>query len=282
MGRLPSTELWRRHTLERFIAFKQSGELERLRRKGLAICGRKKRFTGGEWFKSFGRRYSSPEYLEWYHECETVAQRFGLAPWIVYCSCLVSGYKPEEEPFPVEAEWPRIRVVTNQSNPLFLEWLSYEAHRLGLYVIQRVSSVEVTHIPPNFPPSEPLLASERPLRDCAFYMRVESPLGYPPQAAQDLEKQAKRLEKELLRRLGYSVSERLRSSPLVAIADKLRVGKNLAPGEAYQVIDDIYGEDLTNDRERRKLVGSRRNKLQKRLVNRYEPMNNNPVQRDGV
>jgi len=204
--------------------------------------------------------------MEWHHKCEAVAQRFGLAFWTVVSVCLISGYRPEKVPFPVEASWPRIRVVTEQMTPLFLEWLSYEAHQLGLYVIQRRGSAEVTHIPPNLPPFEALPASQRPPLDCAFFMRVETPPRYPPQAAAKLEKQAKQLEKELFRRLGYSVPERLRSSPLVAMADKLRVGKKLKLGEAYQVIDDIYGDDMTSDQRRRKLVGSRRNKLKKRLV----------------
>lgn len=267
MGRLAPEELWRRHMLERLEAFRQSGELNKLWKEGLAACGRKKRFTVDEWNKSSMRqRYLSTQYMEWYRKCETIGQRFGLTPWTVIGICLISGYQPGKEPFVIEANWPKIRVVTEQTNPLFLAWLSYEAHQLGLYVIQRCGSAEVTLVPPNFPPPEALPAPEQPPRDDAFFTRVETPPVYPPQASANLEKRVKQLEKELFRRLGYSIPKRLRTSPLVALADKLRVAETLANGEAYDIVDDIYGEDLTDDQKRRKLVASRRHKLRKRLV----------------
>lgn len=275
MGRSVPEELWRRHTLERFIALKQSGELDRLRRKGLTICGRKKRFTGKEWFKSFHKRYSSSEYREWVNECEAIGQKFGLASWTVVCACLVSGYDPEKEPFPVEVQWPKIRVVTEQSDPLFLHWLSYKAHRLGLYVVQRQGSVETTLVPLNFPPSSPLPVGQRPPPDCTFYMRVEVPPGYPPQAGKKLLKDAKRREKELLRRLGYSVSERLRSSSLVSMADELKPMEALPKRGLYELVTELWPDDegstVDVDEARRKLVKSRRHKLRKRLVEKYEP-----------
>lgn len=93
MSRSAPEELWRRRTLDCYEAFRQSGELEKLRKEGLAACGRKKRFTSLEWAKSPMReRYSSSRYMEWYHKCETVAQKFGLASWAVVSACLISGY----------------------------------------------------------------------------------------------------------------------------------------------------------------------------------------------
>ena len=274
MSKLAPEELWRKHTLERFEAFRQSGALKKLRKEGLAACGRKKRFTSLEWAKSSMReRYLSSRYMEWYHKCETVAQKFGLANWTVVCACLISNYQPDKELFPVESKWPQIRVVTESTDTQFLARLTYEAHLRGLYVIARQGSVETTQLFLNreLPP----MPSSIPPKASAFYMRVETPLGYPPQAAENLERQAKRLEKELLRCLGYSVAERLRSSPLVAMADKLRVAKSLAHNEAYDVIDDINnGETIEgqiyDDNKGRKLVGSRRNKLRKRLIKPYE------------
>jgi len=101
-------------------------------------------------------------------------------------------------------------------------------------------------------------------------MRVETPVGYPPQAEKELHKVANQLGKDILIALGYSIPKRLRTSQLVAMADKLRVASTLKNGEAYGIVDDIYGEDLTDDRKRRKLVASRRHKLRKRLVKPYE------------
>ncbi len=169
MGKLAPEELWRRHTLERFEAFRQSGELKKLRNEGLAAIGRKKRFTTYEWATSpMSQRYLSTQYMEWHRKCETIGRRFGLATHTVVATCLISGYQTEKEPFVVEASWPRIRVVTEQTNQLFLAWLSYEAHQFGLYVIQRCGSAEVALVPPNFPPLEVLPASEKPPRDFAF------------------------------------------------------------------------------------------------------------------
>ncbi len=57
------------------------------------------------------------------------------------------------------------------------------------------------------------------------------------------------------------------------MAAKLRVADNkLAVGEAYNIIDGLYGEnDMTQDQKRRKLVASRRHKLRKRLIEQYKP-----------
>jgi hypothetical protein len=105
MGKLTPEELWRKHNVEHLVAFKQSGEWKRLRREGLAACGRKKRFTVDEWWASSTRRFtSSPSYMEWQEKCEAVGEKFGLAVWTVVGVCLISGYNPEKEAFPVEAQ----------------------------------------------------------------------------------------------------------------------------------------------------------------------------------
>lgn len=278
MGKLAPEELWRRHTLERLEAFRQSGELKKLRNEGLAACGRKKRFTVYEWATSpMSQRYLSSQYMEWHRKCETIGRRFGLAIHTAVAICLISGYQPEKEPFVIEAGWPRIRLVTEQTNPLFLARLSYEACQVGLNVIQRCGAAEVILVPPNFPPPEALPAPEQPPRDSAFYLRVETPLGYPPEAARKLQSEGARLTKELLGRLGYSIPKRLRSSRLVPMAEKLRVAggpvtKREAEALGIAIIDDLYGDDdLTKERKRLKLIASRRHKLRKRLIKPYEP-----------
>lgn len=276
MGRLPSEELWRKHTVERFIAFKQSGELRRLHKKGLSIYGRKKRFTGKEWFDSFHKRYSSPAYLEWYNECEAVGHKFGLASWTVVCACLVSGYDPGKEPFPVEVQWPQIRVVTESTDAQFLARLAYEAQCRGLYVVARQGSVETTQLfmnpvpimnlePPAMPPSMPPL-------DSAFHMRVETPIGYPPQAGRQLHKAASRIERELLTALGYSIPQRLRTSRLVSKADDLRIAENRLPRRGlYEIVADTFDEgSVSEDERRRRTVKTQRHRLRKRLIEPYE------------
>jgi len=273
MTRLAPEELWRRHTLERFEAFRQSGELEQLRKEGLAACGRRKRYTSLEWAKSPMReRYSSPRYMEWHHKCESVAQKFGLAVWTVVSACLISGYRPDKAGLVVESQWPQIRVVTESTDTHFLARLTYESQLRGLYVIARHGSIETAQLYLSM--ESPPMPSSLPPQASAFHMRVDTPLGYPPQAAEGLERRAKRLEKELLRCLGYPVAERLRISSLVPMADRLRVRKTLARNEAYDVLDDISNgetiEGQIDDTKGRKLIGSRRHRLRKRLIKPYE------------
>lgn len=273
MGKVSPEELWRRHTLERLEAFRQSAEMKKLRQEGLAACGRKKRYTAQEWNKiPIRQRASSPKYMDWYHKCEEIGRRFGLAPWTVVGICLISGCKPEKEPYVIEANWPRIRMVTGQTTPLFLAWFSYKAHKLGLYVIQHCSPSETTLVPPNFPPSDELPSSEKPPRDDFFLIRVETPPNYPPQGAANLEKRAKKLEKELFRLLGYPVSQRLRCSRLTSIARDLKITKTRLPKRGlYDIVaatTEFASEE--EDEKRRKIVKTRRYRLKKRLIKPYE------------
>ncbi len=245
----------------------------RLRKSGLAACVRKNRYTPIQWFKSFSNRRLSREYREWLIECDNIAEKYGLAQWTVSGLCLISGYKPENQPFPIENKWPRMRVITEQKDPLFLEWLVYEAHLLGLYVIQRAGSSESTIIRvSNFEPSEPLTNEHLPKRTSAFYFRTELPPGYPTEAAEKLTKDTRKLEKELLGRLGYKVQERLRTSKLVDKADKLRITESqLANRGLFEIVADIYpkGNEST-DNQRRKTVKTQRNRMRKRLVAPYK------------
>lgn len=277
MGKLAPQELWRRHTLERFEAFRLSGELESLQKEGLAACGRKKQFTSLEWAKSpMRKRYSSPRYMEWYHKCETVAQKFGLANWTVVCACLISDYQPDKAPFPVESKWPQIRVVTESTDTQFLARLTYEAQLRGLYVIARRGSVETTQLflnpipimnmePPTMPSSMPPLGN-------SFYMRIETPVGYPPQAAKKLHKDASQLEKDILIALGYSIPKRLRISRLISKADDLRISQNRLPKRGlYEIVADTFDEgNSSEDEQRCKTVKTQRYRLRKRLIKPYE------------
>jgi hypothetical protein len=272
MVKVPPEERWRSHILERFVALRHSGELDRLSKKGLTILGRKKRFTGKQWFKSFSKRVSCPSYREWYDECEAVAARFGLAPGTVVCACLVSRYDPKKELSVIEGHWPKIRIITENTNSLFSQWLSYEAQRLGLYVVQRQGSVETTLLNIDSPPFSALSTSQKPPRDNAFYLRIETPPGYPPEAAQKLQKKADQLMKELLRRLGYPVPSRLRTSKLIDHADDLQLEKfPLSSRGLYEIVAEKWKKgSVSEDEERRKLMKSRRHKGRQRLIKPYE------------
>ncbi|MBA7676599.1 hypothetical protein ES703_84843 [subsurface metagenome] len=102
-----------------------------------------------------------------------------------------------------------------------------------------------------------------------FKIDVEVPVGYPQEAASQLQKKASRLARELARRMGHPIPQRLRASKLVAMSEVLEVEKGPLPrGKLYDIVDKIYPDgDLSKDQQRRKLTASRRHKVRKRLLN---------------
>jgi len=171
---------------ERIKALKLSGKLEPLRVKGLAVLHRKNQYTNEEWWQSFHQRAKSPDFLKWYEECETIANEFDLAPWVVSMTCLLKGYKPEKDVgfMAMERNWPRVRMVTESTNMQYLRRLSYEAHQLGLYVVQRVHGVETTLL--NLDPITAISTPRKLNKDDIFTIVVETPVGYPSEAASQL------------------------------------------------------------------------------------------------
>ena len=276
MPKLSPHERWERHIIERVKALKLSKELKPLRKRGLAVLKRKRLYTPEEWYRGFWERGASPQYLQWYEECKALADRFGLAPWVVAMLCLFKGYKPEKDLglIVMEAVWPKIRVVTESADWHFLRSLAREAQRLGLFVVQRQGSFESTVIDSDYSQTEvePLPLSSKPPAYVAFRMRVEVPPDYPPEAASQLQKEASRLGRQLRRRLDYPTRERLRTSPLVSMVEELKMDTRPLPRrESYEIIDAVYkDEDSARDQERQRLIKSRRRKLKKRLVEPYQ------------
>jgi len=277
MAKSSPEERWYAEVLRRVKAFELSEELEPLRQRGLAVLGRKKPYAdGGEWWQDARRRGPAmPGYMEWHQECEALALRFGLAPWVAVLVCLLKGYKPEDDigMMVMEARWPSIRIVTEATDPLFVTRLMHEAKQLGLYVVQKQGPSEATLIPVDTEPveSESSPLASRPPVDAAFYVRVETPPGYPPEAASRLHKQATWASRELQKRLGYPTKQRLRASPLTSKTDELRMGKRpLTLGESYDIIDETYeDDDMGKDQERREQIKSRRHKLKMKLIEPY-------------
>jgi hypothetical protein len=118
----------------------------------------------------------------------------------------------------------------------------------------------------------PPLPESMPPIDNAFYFRVETPIGYPPQAAAKLHQTVSRLEKDILMALGYSFAKRLRTSRLVFKASKLRIDQDRLPSRGlYEIVENMYKEGTQDeDEKRRKTVKTQRNRLRQRLVKRYE------------
>lgn len=278
MGKLRPEERWAEHVKERLIAFKVSKDFRRLRRKGLSIIGRNKVLTALEYWKGWSQWLSLPEYREWRDECARLGERFGLGVWIVEALCLLRDYRPDRSSLVAEIEWPRVKVVTRRDDPLFLQWLGYhaqslghDAESLGAYVVRRQGSFESTQLYLDYPipPATELPPSSLPPRHTAFHMRVETPPGFPPEARADLEKQAAELERELLRKLGYrGVPQRLRSSPLVKKARKLKLSTGkLPPRGLYEIAAEIYAEGTeVEDRKRIRTLKTQRHRVRKRLL----------------
>lgn len=279
MAKLLPADRWKMHILEQIKALRLSDELRGLRARGLASLGRKKMYSFQEWWDDFGRRATSPTYLKWHQECSVLAERFRLAPWVVSNLCLLKGYRPENDIgfMALEADWPRVRFVTDSNNEAFLKKLSYEAQQLGVYVIQRHGSIENTilnldHIEKDDNSNASYKRSRT--RD-TFSLRVETPIEYPPEAAAQLQREVSQLAKELARQMGYNIPKRLRTSKLVSMTEDLKIKKKrLSAGDSYNIIDRIYPDDLKEDQNRRKLISSQRQKLRRRLVKPYEPDGN--------
>jgi len=266
--KLSPKERWLKHLEERIKALKLSGKIEPLRAKGLALLHRKKQYSVEEWRQSFQQRAKSPKYLKWHEECEIVANEFNLAPWVVTMMCLLKGYKPEEDVgfMAMERDWPHIRMVTGSTNMQYLRRLSYEAHQLGLYVVQRVHGVETTLI--NLDAISTCSTTEKLDKGDTFKIDVEIPVEYPPEAASQLQKETSSLARELTRRMGHPIPQRLRASKLVDMSEVLEAEKGPLPkGKLYDIVDKIYPDgDLSRDQQRRKLTASRRHKVRKRLI----------------
>ena len=183
-------------------------------------------------------------------------------------ACLLKRYHPTHQPFDIGVQGVRVRVVTEMSDPLFQQWLLYEAHRLGLNVVFREGDHETVLLGVPFPerPVEELHKESRPAAANAFILNVETPPSYPPEAAADLQRRSQGNIRKLLRASGYNIPERMRSSGLPAEARKLRMGRSrLERRETSEIAEDIYGEGYAKVPEKAKQIRDRRYKLKKRF-----------------
>jgi len=278
MAKSTPTDRWRKRTLEHIQALKLSGEIMPLRKKGLVVCNRDKLFTSEEWRQSFSERARLPEYLKWHEECKAVADKYDLAPWVVSMMCLVKGYKPEKDVgfITMEGDWPSVRIVTKSNNPEFVRILSTEAQRLRLVVVQRLHGVESTLLNLDHSGSDDDSSTgpkgKKSGPDDKFILRVETPVGFPPEEAVKLQRKASKLSRELGRRMGFHIPERLRTSKLVEMSKALKVAKGpLKNGDIYNVIDKIdKSDDLSKDQKLRKQIASQRHRGRERLIKPYQ------------
>ena len=283
MARLPPEELWRRHILEGYYSFKVSADWRQLRREGMLILGRRALFTNEEWASSFHERAISQEYRAWYHKCSVEGQRFGIAPDMVVWTCLLRNYRAENLVAP--SRFPSIRVITESADQQFVGWLTFQARKLGLYVVQRVGSVEVTQVllnpvPMSLMPAPPRPSSLPPLHS-AFYIRLDFPVDYPSKAADHMRQKAGVLGKNLLGAVGYEGFQRVRPSSLLNQTGILDVQKRrLTRRKLFEIVAETAPESelegdidyisVENDRTRTMVLKSRKHQLRKRLVKPHE------------
>ena len=280
-GKITAQERWQRDIRQRFKLFSGSGELNRLKRKGLGVIGRSKKMTSEELLaeETKGRRMRSPEYLAFRQECVAVGGRFGLNGAAVEMACLLLRYKPYRLPYIQEAQWPRLLVVTTINDEVFIRWLHHHAWGalaawgktplLEPVVVKQEGFQRVPVVLPLAPPhaEEPTRPSPLPPVGCAFHVSLDIPLEYPPEAAAELGRASTQYGRELARRMGYGMPHRLRGSGLLRNAPKLRLDEEvLEPNEIGKMVDAIYGElDLDGDRKRQNLVKSQRHRAKKLL-----------------
>ena len=210
--------------------------------------------------------------MVWNKECEKVAEHFGLAPWTVKIACLLRDYDPTRSPFPLGANWPSIRIITKHKEPIFLKQLFYHVRELGapVYVQESGHKTAPIFLDYEFVPS-PLPNSHKPSIHDVFTVELEFPPIFPPEARQQIAKDTDDIKRELLKRLGYRVPKRLRTTTLISKASSLRLNKSrLAKRELYEIVAETsrYGTE-EKDEQRGKTVKSRRHFLKKRLIEPY-------------
>ena len=271
-------ERWAEYVLEGYEAFRQSEEFGRLRERGLRILGREVLLEAGEWANRADGLMNSKEFRLFSAACAKVGARFSLAGWTVEWAYLMRHYEPgkQSEHHVLEAEWPEVRVVTESDDNRFLDWLIYESWELHLFVTRHTGSTITPVVAAPWPerPERRLDPSRRPPRSAAFRMEVKLPPGFPPEAAAELSRKAAQLERELFRRLGYDVPQRMRGSSLTPKAAQLRAAKEtLSSNEIYDIMDEIHDEreleeSADRDQTRRNLIKSQRHRVKVRLRKR--------------
>ena len=273
MGKLAPEERWCRHIEERLTALIISPKFEELKKEGLRILGRRSPYSPEEWATTWRERADSSEYLGWHLRCLEVGRQLGLVHWVVEMACLIRDYDPHQFPFVVESDWAKVRVVTEYDDPVFISYLRHYAAALGLRVVVRRPSGEEMLVQPAawLSTEEVLSPAHRPPRNNAFVMRVETPPLYPIEVGRELQAEALRLGRELLRQLGYQVPQRMRSSSWVTKAKELRVGKKLPPRGVEETVAELYPQDqeaddtAEADRKRYSVVTSARKRTSQRL-----------------
>ena len=282
MGKKTPQERWAEHIRERVIAFRNSKEFRRLRRSGLSVIGRTRLLGVPQYWQGWSQWLSIPEYMNWREKCRKAGEIFGLAQWTVELMCLLRHYRPDKSSLVAEVNWPKIEVVTGVENTQFQKWLCYWSRMFGLKVIFKKGPIETVllwldsaiqppyGVPVPTTPPEELPVSNLPPKNIAFVMRVETPTGFPPEARAELQKEAARLERKLLLKLGYTnVHMRLRASSLVKKARILKVSiKKLPSRGLYQVAAETSGDETTEvdkDKQLVKTLKTQRHRVKKRF-----------------
>ncbi|MGA2873680.1 MAG: hypothetical protein ABSF27_08925 [Candidatus Dormibacteria bacterium] len=271
MPKRPPEQRWVDHVHEQVALFRASPEFRQLRRAGLRALDRHRLFTEEEWGWWALRGQSPAAYQTTFvPRTVAVAARYGLAEGTVRLMCLGRNYRPEEGPFRMEAPAPTVRIILRAGvDPLFRAWVLHYAWQLGVRVWQQVPGVgEAPLIAVPFPaePGAPLTVAQCPPQDVAFFVRVETPPLFPPEAAAELHRQAQQTSHALLRRLGYATPKRIRASSIPHQVSKLRLGRpRLAPDEIGDITEDLYGEGAALDPQLRQRTKVRRHRARRAL-----------------
>lgn len=162
-------------------------------------------------------------------------------------------------PIPARQRQPRpqvaCRLITHVAAPAFIAVLKHAAKRVGLAV--------------SFEPGQPSIADPtgEPAATVAFRLAIDIPIGCSPVEAATFTRRRLRDCKAVGATLGFPVARRWRRSLLARNAAQLRVGKTLASGEVYEIIDEQAGGEsgLADDRKRRVRVKTQRARVKKHL-----------------
>lgn len=265
MSKKTPAERYQSQIDERIALFRASPSFRAFRGRFLRLLGRRRLLTAEEWTTEL-ERLPRGMFAE---EAKVLGDEFGLNPWTVQHVALLKGYRSALDPYaPQPRTEQRFILVDRRTTEAFRSRVATEARMFGYYVIETGPGGESLRLADQGDFREELLDSDRPPRDDAITIRVETPVMFPPELAAAVHRQAQQDGRELLRRLGYRIPERLRSAPSVLDASKLRLGDELQRREVGDIAEDMFGEGAATDPKLRSVVTSRRSRVKSRTAAR--------------
>lgn len=237
--------------------FTEGAEFKQLAEKGLRILGRDRKLIAEDfWSRWYRDAWKSPEFQQWLKELEHAANRAGVAGWIAELAALQEEFDPGR--FPLTPSWPDVRIVCYSEDPVFQTAFDCHArevaHEYGLnlkicYASPAGLRIQVT--PTYHETEDPPVPSPdtRPPVDQAVTVETV----FPPLVSADdrtaLTRHAARIQREVLRRLGYRITKRTQATTHETVADRSKMVGMVCHSEdpVFRTAFDHHGRRVASE-----------------------------------